>query len=794
MSDGVESFLAHFPGPKGENAPFIREMLDLVIDDYFHWRRNYYPDDQGVLTSHQASDLSKERSDLLEKVEQLLGQLRRSFPFYSPRYIAHQQGETTIAALVGSLAGMLYNSNNVTSETGAVTLEYEIDACSKILTMVGFTPPPRPPKVIDGASLASYHAALSRPYSWSHLTSGGTVANIEALWVARQVRYLPLSLLDVAKALQLDLKFGSTGSLLRSYDYKDVLTLTPNATIELFKDYLEISAKKCLDPFEAMRTHSKYSLGDGISRAMVDFPPAIFVSGAAHYSIAKALDILGIGSSSLIRIDTDDSFRLRTSDLRLKITDALERGMVPLAVVAIAGSTEEGSVDPIGEISALRDELASRGAGFWLHIDGAWGGYFRTLLIEDDISTIRDRVERSLGVTDSELADSPTDLAHLIEEKLGLAKSKDEPFLRYMAILLRRGEIEEAAEISQYLGSKMSYNANVDSLISTSFEVQHSSFQIETNTFREFREVADVSFNDRSVIEALGAFGSADSITVDPHKMGYVNYPCGTICFKEDLVRYLVRQKAPYITVASNSSWSHRPPRHLVEGDAHIAGASFGKVATEAFAAYTLEGSRPSFPATALWLSSEMLPLNRMSHGRVIRASWIAARELFEWLTRLDRVLDETDVERLFKTVPYCHRDGKFVPPDTNINVFGFAPRDGGSLRDFNSLSEAIYRHFSIRAEHGERQYSYSQPFFLSKTSFTADHYSFTSLSSIFASGDIEADEDEYRREGLVVLRSTIMNPYLTPLRESNRGEIIREFALAISEIANIEVRKLAMA
>ena len=791
MGEGTESFLAHFPGPKGENAPFVREMLDLVIDDYFHWRRNYYPDDQGVLTSHQANDLSKERSDLLEKVEQLLGQLRRSFPFYSPRYIAHQQGETTIAALVGSLAGILYNSNNVTSETGAVTLEYEIEACSKILAMVGFTPPPRPPKVIDGVSLASYHAALSHPYGWSHLTSGGTVANIEALWVARQVKYLPLALLDVARALSIDLSIDAGYKLLQECDYEEVLGFTPERTISLFKGFIDYCARCDLDPFEAMRTHSKYSLSDGISRAMVDFPPAIFVSGAAHYSIAKALDILGVGSSSLIRIDTDASFRLSIADLRLKIGQAKERGMTPLAVVAIAGSTEEGSVDPIGEIVKFRDELARRGEGFWLHIDGAWGGYFRTLLIDDHFSVIKDRVLRSLGIEDGRNYSSVIDLAHLIEESLGTLTSGDEHFLRYLAQLLRRGDIDEAAEVSQFLKFPTPTNSPDSVIVATSFEIQHSSFQMETDTFREFRETAEVAFDDRDVIEALSAFDGADSITVDPHKMGYVNYPCGAICFKEDLVRYLVRQKAPYITVASSSSWAHLPPRHLVEGDAHISGASFGKVATEAFAAYTLEGSRPSFPATALWLSSEMLPLNRMSHGRVIRASWIAARELFEWLIRLDRVMDATDSERLFKTVPYCHRGGEFAPPDTNINVFGFAPRGGGTLAEFNALTEAIYRHFSIRAEHGERQYSYSQPFFLSKTAFSADHYSFSSLASIFDSAGIEVSEGEYRRDGLVVLRSTIMNPYLTPLRESKRGEIVKEFALAISEVANTEVRKL---
>jgi glutamate/tyrosine decarboxylase-like PLP-dependent enzyme len=72
-----------------------------------------------------------------------------------------------------------------------------------------------------------------------------------------------------------------------------------------------------------------------------------------------------------------------------------------------------------------------------------------------------------------------------------------------------------------------------------------------------------VRWGNKEVCRAYLAFPRAESITVDPHKMGYVPYPCGVIAFRNDRIRHFLTQEAPYITVTSTddaaaSVYNHR--------------------------------------------------------------------------------------------------------------------------------------------------------------------------------------------------------------------------------------------
>lgn len=96
---------------------------------------------------------------------------------------------------------------------------------------------------------------------------------------------------------------------------------------------------------------------------------AILVSERGHYSLGKAADILGIGRRNLVAIETDAHNRIRT-DLLAQRCDALQRaGTRVMAIVGVAGSSETGSVDPL---NAMADIAQQRGIHF--HVDSAWGG------------------------------------------------------------------------------------------------------------------------------------------------------------------------------------------------------------------------------------------------------------------------------------------------------------------------------------------------------------------------------------------------------------------------------------
>lgn len=96
---------------------------------------------------------------------------------------------------------------------------------------------------------------------------------------------------------------------------------------------------------------------------------AVLVSRRAHYSMAKAIDLLGIGRNNLILVDTDDNNRIDLQALKTAYAELCERNIRLLALVGIAGTTETGHVDPLED---LADFAAQVGCHF--HVDAAWGG------------------------------------------------------------------------------------------------------------------------------------------------------------------------------------------------------------------------------------------------------------------------------------------------------------------------------------------------------------------------------------------------------------------------------------
>ncbi len=96
--------------------------------------------------------------------------------------------------------------------------------------------------------------------------------------------------------------------------------------------------------------------------------PAIYASEDAHYSIKRAVEVLGFGSASLRLLPVDSNRRLRPETLASAIEADLRAGMTPVAVVATAGTTLCGAIDPL---AAVADVCSERGV--WLHVDGAYG-------------------------------------------------------------------------------------------------------------------------------------------------------------------------------------------------------------------------------------------------------------------------------------------------------------------------------------------------------------------------------------------------------------------------------------
>ncbi len=98
----------------------------------------------------------------------------------------------------------------------------------------------------------------------------------------------------------------------------------------------------------------------------------VYASDQAHFSIGRALDELGFPEETLVVVPSDDAFRLEAAPVAEAITDDRRRGLLPLAICAVAGSTNTGSVDRVPELAEV-----ARAESLWLHVDAAYGAAAR---------------------------------------------------------------------------------------------------------------------------------------------------------------------------------------------------------------------------------------------------------------------------------------------------------------------------------------------------------------------------------------------------------------------------------
>jgi L-2,4-diaminobutyrate decarboxylase len=97
----------------------------------------------------------------------------------------------------------------------------------------------------------------------------------------------------------------------------------------------------------------------------------ILCSEAAHFTVEKSAAQLGLGTEAVVRIPCDKQFRMFVPALQETIDRHARDGLHVMAIVATAGTTDFGSIDPLQEIGVL-----ARSAGAWFHIDAAYGGAF----------------------------------------------------------------------------------------------------------------------------------------------------------------------------------------------------------------------------------------------------------------------------------------------------------------------------------------------------------------------------------------------------------------------------------
>ncbi len=220
----------------------------------------------------------------------------------SPRFIGHMTSPLPLVYERLNDYLVTWNQNLVKLETSGHLTSLEMQLLAELH------------RLFFGRSDSFYQQyALDPESSLGMVTTGGTLANIAALWVARN----------------------------RAFATAD-------------------------DPFFVEQT--------GLATALKrddDENAVIIGSELMHYSFDKAADLMGLGVRNLIKIPTDSSHRMRLKSVRdvLRTCERTRRKVI--ALVGIAGTTDSGAIDPLEELSQIAEE-----EGLWFHVDAAWGGPF----------------------------------------------------------------------------------------------------------------------------------------------------------------------------------------------------------------------------------------------------------------------------------------------------------------------------------------------------------------------------------------------------------------------------------
>ncbi|HNR92405.1 MAG TPA: pyridoxal-dependent decarboxylase [Dokdonella sp.] len=597
---------ACFLGPYGENDTLLEKLLVEFLRDHVYWRRNFHPEDPPAIGTAAARhpDYLAFEARMRRELHQLSAALKRSMPFHSPRYIGHMASDLLLPGLAAQMLALPYNPNNVSEDSAPVTIDMEVRVGLQLARMLGYV-----------------HDPARADCAFGHLTSGGTLANYQALRLALAMKAFPVAL-----------RAAGVPDIVLPGDDWQAFNLSGEAIVALldrWQGWLAAQApterKRWRETVEAARIEQL-----GLASFFAAHPslqvPCVLAPVTAHYSWSKGLKLLGLGRAQLDLLPTQ-GMRLHVDALESHLQRCARECRPVLMAVAVLGSTEYGTIDPVDGMLAARERSRARGLDFAVHVDAAWGGYLATLFRNED----------------------------------GSLRTRD----------------EIAAE------------------------------------FRYFPSPA--------LHAAFGALGNTDSVTVDPHKLGYLPFGSGAFVCRDHRAMDLLAERADYVF--------------------------HGGVATDYFAhfrglgQFVAEGSKPGAAAAGVYVVHKVLPLDHRHFGRLPRAT-IRAAEAFH--DRALRFADEV-ADHLCVRIPFA--------PDSNLVCLAMNPQGNRSLATANAFMHRLST--VLRAD--PHQPLQIKEFFGSVTTLRPDLLGAEQTQHIFSSLGLDAEA----AEPLTILRHTLMNPYL---------------------------------
>ena len=203
-----------------------------------------------------------------------------SVPWHSPRYLGHMNSDILMSATLAYMTTILYNPNNTAGEASPATTVLELEAGVEMARMMGY----------------------DTDQSWGHITSGGHVANFEAMWFMRNLKSFPLGV-KVVDPQAVGNKSDWELLCMPTRDIFDLITSTKQSGI-----------------FDQAREQSVRFIGMDAAKL-----GKLIVPQSKHYSWDKAVDILGLGIGNLAKVQVGSDFRMDMGHLRETVDDMIEK-------------------------------------------------------------------------------------------------------------------------------------------------------------------------------------------------------------------------------------------------------------------------------------------------------------------------------------------------------------------------------------------------------------------------------------------------------------------------------------
>lgn len=240
-----------------------------------------------------------------------------------------------------------------------------------------------------------------------------------------------------------------------------------------------------------------------------------------------------------------------------------------------------------------------------------------------------------------------------------------------------------------------------------------------------FQNCEAINWPSHDVYKAFEAIKEADSITIDPHKMGYVPYAAGGICIQDKRIKDCISYFANYTFEK-------------------------GMDIPVLLGAFTLEGSKPGASAASVWAAHKVLPLNISGYGKLIGASIEGANMIY----------DRINSQKTFKVLDKNITVKTLVDPDFNMINFAFNIEGNTDLSLMNELTHGFYEEASFCTK------LFTNEFITSHTILSRDEYGDSPLKFVKTCG---ISEEEWKRIGSVsILRATCINPFFSDEKTFN--------------------------